>query len=106
MSGTKHLSGISNRNANRICTNWLIHVMDNHFLDATGLQCPLPLLKMKLALNKMVAGERLRVTTTDKASVRDFRSYCELSGNNLLMAEEGLTDNQQVAYFFTIEKGN
>ena len=44
-------------------------------LDVTGLQCPMPLLKAKRALNVMAPGERLRVLATDQGSVRDFRVF-------------------------------
>jgi tRNA 2-thiouridine synthesizing protein A len=44
-------------------------------LDATGLQCPMPLLKAKRALNAMEAGQCLRVLATDRGSVRDFRVF-------------------------------
>lgn len=57
-------------------------------LDATGLDCPLPLLKAKQQLNKLEVGETLRVRATDPGSVRDFRVFCELSGNQLLESSE------------------
>ncbi len=56
-------------------------------LDATGLECPMPLLKAKRALNGMCAGERLRVRATDQGSVRDFQVFAEQSGNRLLQSE-------------------
>ena len=55
-----------------------------HEVDARGMSCPLPLLKAKKALNAMAGGERLRVLSTDAGSVRDFRVFCEQSGNRLL----------------------
>jgi len=57
-------------------------------LDATGLECPMPLLKAKRALNGMAVGERLRVLATDQGSVRDFRVFAEQSGHKLLASEE------------------
>ncbi len=57
-------------------------------LDATGLDCPMPLLKAKRALNGMACGERLRVLATDRGSVRDFRVFAEQSGHRLLSTEE------------------
>ncbi len=57
-------------------------------LDATGLACPMPLLKAKRALNAMQVGERLRVLATDRGSVRDFRVFAEQSGHRLLASEE------------------
>lgn len=57
-------------------------------LDATGLACPMPLLKAKRALNVMQSGQRLRVLATDQGSVRDFRVFAEQSGNLLLDSSE------------------
>lgn len=57
-------------------------------LDATGLDCPMPLLKAKRALNTMASGERLRVLATDQGSMRDFRVFAEQSGHRLLSSEE------------------
>ena len=55
-----------------------------HEVDARGMACPLPLLKAKKALNGMGPGERVRVLSTDAGSVRDFRVFCEQSGDQLL----------------------
>lgn len=56
-------------------------------LDASGLNCPLPLLKAKLELNRLASGEVLRVTATDAGSQRDFRSFASLAGHALLHEE-------------------
>lgn len=57
-------------------------------LDTKGLQCPMPLLKAKRALNGMACGQRLRVLATDQGSVRDFQVFAEQSGHALLSSEE------------------
>ena len=57
-------------------------------LDATGLLCPMPLLKAKRALNAMASGETLRVTATDQGSVRDFQVFAAQSGHTLLATDE------------------
>ncbi len=57
-------------------------------VDATGLPCPMPLLKAKRALNAMAAGQRLRVLATDRGSVRDFEVFAQQSGHRLLASEE------------------
>jgi tRNA 2-thiouridine synthesizing protein A len=57
-------------------------------VDATGLACPMPLLKAKRALNAMQVGQRLRVLATDQGSVRDFRVFAEQSGHVLLDSAE------------------
>ena len=53
-------------------------------LDVTGLNCPMPLLKAKKALNELPAGALLRVLATDPGSVRDFDVFSKQSGHELL----------------------
>ena len=53
-------------------------------LDASGLNCPLPLLKAKMALNRLASGAVLKVTATAGGSQRDFRTFAKLSGHTLL----------------------
>ena len=57
-------------------------------LDTCGLDCPLPLLKAKQALNRMQSGELLRVRATDSGSQRDFRVFAEQSGHQLVESSE------------------
>jgi tRNA 2-thiouridine synthesizing protein A len=64
-------------------------------LDTCGLNCPLPLLKAKQALNALASGEQLRVLATDPGSQRDFRVFAEQSGHQLLESSE---DNGVFAY--------
>lgn len=60
----------------------------SHHLDARGLNCPLPLLKAKQALNRMQSGECLEVVATDAGSVRDFEVFARQSGHTLLASDE------------------
>lgn len=53
-------------------------------LDAKGLNCPLPVLKAKVALNRMQPGQVLYVEATDPHSEIDFKAYCARSGHELL----------------------
>lgn len=56
-------------------------------LDASGLNCPLPLLKAKLELNRLASGAVLKITATDAGSQRDFRAFATLAGHTLLHEE-------------------
>ncbi|MDC6382049.1 sulfurtransferase TusA family protein [Pseudomonas graminis] len=56
-------------------------------LDASGLNCPLPLLKAKMELNRLASGTVLKVTATDAGSQRDFRTFAKLAGHVLLHEE-------------------
>tara|TARA_S200000501_G_scaffold289957_1_gene274859 strand:- start:443 stop:682 length:240 start_codon:yes stop_codon:yes gene_type:complete len=57
-------------------------------VDASGLNCPLPILKAKKMLNNMLSGEILRVLSTDLSSVRDFEAFSRQTGNQLLSHEK------------------
>ncbi|HEY3563973.1 MAG TPA: sulfurtransferase TusA family protein, partial [Casimicrobiaceae bacterium] len=50
-------------------------------VDARGLNCPLPILRTKKALNDMTSGQTIRVTATDPASVRDFEAFARQTGH-------------------------
>jgi tRNA 2-thiouridine synthesizing protein A len=68
-------------------------------LDARGLNCPLPIIKTKKALNDLTSGQVLRVTSTDSGSVKDMEAFARQTGNELLQsAEEG------GSYVFLIKK--
>ncbi|MFT4650399.1 MAG: tRNA 2-thiouridine synthesizing protein A [Flavobacteriales bacterium] len=56
--------------------------------DATGLNCPLPILKAKKVLTTLTSGDVLYVVSTDSGSVKDFASFCKQTGNELLESTE------------------
>lgn len=57
-------------------------------LDASGLTCPLPVLKARKALLGMAAGERLEVITTDPMSVVDMPVFCAQAGHRIVSEEK------------------
>lgn len=69
-------------------------------LDVKGLQCPMPLLKAKKALNELAPGELLRVVATDPGSVKDFQVFSRQSGHELLES----TDNEGVFSYLLRKK--
>ena len=58
--------------------------MADHVLDAKGLNCPLPILKAKKALQPMAAGSTLEILATDPGSIKDFQAFCRTTGNELV----------------------
>lgn len=60
----------------------------DHHLDATGLKCPLPVLKARKALKDMGPGDTLDVTATDPGAPKDFEAFCETQGCDLLESGE------------------
>jgi tRNA 2-thiouridine synthesizing protein A len=57
-------------------------------LDATGLLCPLPVLKARRALRDVAAGGILEVLATDPGATKDFEHFCQTTGCALVAAEE------------------
>lgn len=54
-----------------------------HDLDATGLLCPLPVLKARKRLLALSPGEVLRLRTDDPAAVVDVPHFCAEAGHAL-----------------------
>lgn len=57
-------------------------------VDASGLNCPLPILRAKKALAELESGQVLKVIATDAGSVRDFSAFAKQTGNELLDSKE------------------
>jgi tRNA 2-thiouridine synthesizing protein A len=57
-------------------------------LDASGLNCPLPILRAKKTLNGMQAGQVLHIIATDPGSVKDFEAFANQTGNELMESKE------------------
>ena len=56
--------------------------------DASGLSCPLPILKTKKALSDMASGQVLKLVATDCGAVKDMQACADQTGNSLLGMEE------------------
>lgn len=68
-------------------------------VDARGLNCPIPILRAKKALNDMASGQTIRVRATDPGSLRDFQAFARQTGNELL--EHGEADG---AFWFVLRR--
>lgn len=60
----------------------------NKEIDATGLKCPMPILKCKKGLNELTHGQVLKISTTDKSAKKDFEAFCEQTGHLLISSLE------------------
>lgn len=69
-------------------------------LDARGLNCPLPILRAKKAINDIGAGQTLKVIATDPGSVKDFEAFCKQTGHELVSSTESGGE-----FTFLIKKG-
>lgn len=61
--------------------------IDIKSLDCTGLQCPGPIMRVNQTVNKMNAGEMVKVAATDMGFIRDISAWCEKTGNTLVNSE-------------------
>ena len=75
--------------------------LENTKLDTTGLNCPLPILRAKKALNDIDVGQILEVTSTDPGAVKDFEAFCKQTKNILLSSYEN-----EGAFVFEIKKAS
>ena len=62
--------------------------MAEQVLDVKGLNCPLPILKAKKAINTMATGHTLQVLATDPGAVKDFEAFCRSTKHQLLESTE------------------
>ncbi len=69
-------------------------------LDASGLNCPLPILRAKKTLSSMDTGQILHIIATDPGSVKDFDAFSKQTGNELLESKE-----EGGKFHFLIKKG-
>ena len=65
-------------------------------LDTSGLLCPLPILKTKVAIDRLQPGEVLRVVSTDAGSVHDMPAFAKQTRNALLNSQ---VDGQAYVYY-------
>lgn len=69
-------------------------------LDASGLACPMPIVRTRQAIDKIASGERLEVISTDRGSLRDIPAWAESTGHTLLAV-----DDRGDRFTFLIQKG-
>jgi tRNA 2-thiouridine synthesizing protein A len=56
-------------------------------VDARGLLCPLPILRLARAFRRAPGGTVARLLATDPAAVEDVETFCREGGHELLSAE-------------------
>ncbi len=53
-------------------------------VDASGLSCPLPILRATQGIRSVASGELIEVVATDPGSVKDFAAWSASTGNALV----------------------
>lgn len=70
-------------------------------IDACGLSCPGPIMKVKQAIDSIADGERIEITSTDAGFARDAQAWCNTTDNVLISNVE-----EKGRYTVVIEKGS
>ena len=75
-------------------------IIETEVLDATGLLCPMPVVKASKVMKSMASGEVLKILATDRGSVADFPAWASDTGNELLHQHE-----EDEVFVFFVRKG-
>lgn len=65
-------------------------------VDACGISCPGPIMKLKKNMEELVDGERLEIIATDAGFPRDAEAWCQTTGNRFVSVESGVGKYQVV----------
>jgi tRNA 2-thiouridine synthesizing protein A len=68
-------------------------------LDCSGMNCPIPILRLSRAVRGLRTGERLEMIATDPGSVKDIQAWSKQTGNTLVESKQ---DNEK--FMFVVEK--
>jgi tRNA 2-thiouridine synthesizing protein A len=73
-------------------------------LDATGLNCPMPLVNARKELGNLAPGQVLKVMATDRGSVADFQGWAKVAKNVELVAQETESASGRAVYVHYVKR--
>lgn len=79
------------------------HATDRE-LDARGLNCPMPLVRARQEIGSMGQGQVLKVTATDRGSVKDFQGWAKIAKNVELLGQETAREGDLDLYLHWLRK--
>ena len=71
------------------------HETDVPLIDARGLACPLPVLKLRKALNGLAPGTVVHLLATDRVALRDVPTFCAAQGHQVV---DTIEDSRQTRF--------
>ncbi|MEJ8555253.1 CoA-disulfide reductase [Tepidibacter sp. Z1-5] len=92
--------GVTDSGSTDIEEDCLMEIAPTISLNACGLQCPGPIMKVYQNIEKMNEGEVLEISASDPGFVKDIASWCDKTGNTLLKS-----DFENNAFKALIQKG-
>ncbi|OLZ12171.1 sulfurtransferase TusA family protein [Sulfobacillus thermosulfidooxidans] len=57
-------------------------------VDASGLKCPMPVIRAKKGITSVEVGQVVEILSTDPGSMADFKAWARSTGHELLLAEQ------------------
>lgn len=73
-----------NCNAGKHVTKQMQPTANTLSIDACGLSCPGPIMKLKQNMENLQPGEQLKITATDPGFIRDAEAWCMSTGNRFI----------------------
>jgi tRNA 2-thiouridine synthesizing protein A len=74
-------------------------------IDATGLSCPMPILRLQKALRDIASGGHIRLLASDPMAAIDVPHFCQEHGHTLIASAEQDGPGDMRILCFEIEKG-
>lgn len=93
-------NGVNDKGSMNSTRNESVVESDVIKIDACGIQCPGPILKLKKVMENIEPGKRIEVQATDAGFPRDVEAWCRTTGNRFLQKR-----SEGGVYYATIEKG-
>ena len=75
-------------------------------IDATGLSCPMPVLRLQKALRDIASGGQIRLLASDPMAAIDVPHFCQEQGHTLIASTEQDGAGDMRVLYFEIEKGS
>lgn len=66
----------------------MAEIKEDRVLDASGLSCPMPVVKAGKEMRAMAPGQVLKIIATDRGALADIPAWAEDTGNELLDAKD------------------
>jgi tRNA 2-thiouridine synthesizing protein A len=73
---------------------------EDKLLDATGMMCPMPVVKAAREMKSLAPGQILKIVATDRGALADIPAWAEDTGNELIDAQ-----SDGVRHVFLVRKG-
>jgi tRNA 2-thiouridine synthesizing protein A len=58
--------------------------MNTHHLDASGLKCPMPIIKLQQFIRKLNKGDQVEIKCTDPSAEKDIQSWCKVNRHQFI----------------------